>query len=237
MLRGEVETEPIIAQVDPSLCIGCNECEEVCSYGAIGLELYQNRLVSVVNESLCKGCGTCAATCPAHAITINHFDYDQIYEQVSEALKPESGKSPKIVGFLCNWCSYAGADNAGVSRFQYPPEIRPVRVMCSGRVDAEFILKAFLHGADGVLVTGCHIGDCHYIEGNHATRDRLGYLKQVLPSLGIDGRRLRLEWVSASEDKKFADTVDDFVKTIKSIGPFGTEHQSNFQPRIEGEVE
>ncbi|MHA1681332.1 MAG: hydrogenase iron-sulfur subunit [Promethearchaeota archaeon] len=238
MLRGEVETEPIIARVDASLCIGCGECEDSCSYGAIGLKILEGGTVSEVNPSLCKGCGTCAATCPAHAISINHFEYSQVYTQVEESLKSAGKVECRIVAFLCNWCSYAGADNAGVSRFQYPPEIRPIRVMCSGRVDPEFVLKAFLNGADGVLVTGCHIGDCHYIAGNHATRDRLHHLKQLLPTLGIDPGRLRLEWVSASEGKKFAEVVESFVGTIKELGTFGSERalQSSFG-RIEGEVE
>ncbi|MHA1697226.1 MAG: hydrogenase iron-sulfur subunit, partial [Promethearchaeota archaeon] len=221
MLKGEIETEPIIAEVDPHLCIGCLECEKVCAYGAIGLKQFGEKTVSEVNPSICKGCGTCAATCPAHAITIHHFDYEQIHSQVKEAVKSE--ETPKIVTFLCNWCSYAGADNAGVSRFQYQTPIRPIRVMCSGRVDPEFILRAFLEGADGVLVTGCHIGDCHYLEGNYSTRERLAFLKSVLPLIGINPKRLRLEWVSASEGRKFADIVNEFVETVKSLGPFGSE--------------
>jgi F420-non-reducing hydrogenase iron-sulfur subunit len=134
---------------------------------------------------------------------------------------------PTIVGFCCNWCSYAGADLAGVSRFQYPPNIRIIRVMCSGRVDPTFILKALQVGADGVLVAGCHPGDCHYISGNYKARRRMPLLKKVLAQLGIEGERVRLEWVSASEGARFAELVSDFTQTIKKLGPgpFGKQQQ------------
>jgi len=131
----------------------------------------------------------------------------------------ENGFEPKIVGFCCNWCSYAGADLAGVSRFQYPPNIRIIRVMCSGRVDPTFILKALEVGADGVLVAGCHPGDCHYIAGNYKTARRIPLLKKMLGQLGIESERVRLEWVSASEGAKFAEVVTDFTQTIKKLGP------------------
>ncbi|TFG08664.1 MAG: hydrogenase iron-sulfur subunit [Promethearchaeota archaeon] len=126
---------------------------------------------------------------------------------------------PEILVFCCNWCSYAGADLAGVSRFQYPPNMRIVRVMCSGRVDPAFVLKALKDGADGVLITGCHIGDCHYISGNEYTRDRFKRMHEILiKQLGIDERRVRLEWVSASEGKRFADLITEFTNQIKEIG-------------------
>ena len=129
------------------------------------------------------------------------------------------GFEPKIIGFCCNWCSYAGADLAGVSRFQYPPPIRIIRVMCSGRVDPTFILKALEMGADGVLIAGCHPGDCHYISGNYKVARRILLLKKVLEQLGIEKERIRLEWVSASEGARFAEVVTDFTQTIKNLGP------------------
>lgn len=129
------------------------------------------------------------------------------------------GFEPKIVGFCCNWCSYAGADLAGVSRFQYPPNIRIIRVMCSGRVDPTFILKALEVGADGVLIAGCHPGDCHYMSGNYKAERRILLLKKVLEQLGIEKERIRLEWVSASEGARFAEVVTDFTQTIKNLGP------------------
>ena len=132
----------------------------------------------------------------------------------------KNGFEPKIIGFLCNWCSYAGADLAGVSRIQYPPNIRIIRVMCSGRIDPVFVLKAFKDGADGVLVAGCHLpSDCHYISGNFKAARRINLLKKILEEFGVEPERVRLEWVSASEGDKFATVVRDMVKEIKELGP------------------
>ena len=125
---------------------------------------------------------------------------------------------PKIVGFFCNWCSYAGADLAGTSRTKYPPNVRVIRVMCSGRVDERLILKSFALGADGVLVCGCHPGDCHYQKGNLSARRMVTGLRPFLETIGIGGDRLRLEWISASEAPKVAETVRSFTQTIKGLG-------------------
>ncbi len=126
---------------------------------------------------------------------------------------------PKIIGFLCNWCSYTGADLAGVSRLQYPPNIRIIKVMCSGRVNPQFVLKAFQEGADGVLVSGCHPGDCHYIEGNYHARRKLTLLGDFLEHVGIEPERFQVSWVSASEGRKFADVVTEFTEKVKALGP------------------
>ena len=126
---------------------------------------------------------------------------------------------PKIVGFLCNWCSYTGADLAGVSRIQSAPNVRVIRTMCSGRVDPSFVLKAFQLGADGVVVMGCHLGDCHYQEGNYKTIRRIPFLKRLVAGFGIDPRRLRLEWVSASEGDRFAHVVNEFTEEVRALGP------------------
>jgi F420-non-reducing hydrogenase iron-sulfur subunit len=135
-------------------------------------------------------------------------------------MSDKDGFEPKIIGFLCNWCSYAGADLAGVSRIQYPTNIRIIRVMCSGRIDPAFIFEAFKDGADGVLVAGCHLpSDCHYISGNFKALRRITLLKETLRELGIEPERLRLEWVSASEGDKFASIVRDMVDDLKKIGP------------------
>jgi len=125
---------------------------------------------------------------------------------------------PKIIAFLCNWCSYAGADLAGTSRIKYPPSILPVRVMCSSRVDPLFVLNAYLGGADGVLVAGCHPGDCHYQEGNYFTRRRFAMLKKIVEGAGLESDRLRLSWVSASEGTKYAQVATDFTSKIKELG-------------------
>ncbi len=125
---------------------------------------------------------------------------------------------PKLLGFLCNWCSYAGADLAGVSRIQYPPNMRVIRVMCSGRVDPKFIIKALELGIDGVYVMGCHIGDCHYLEGNYEAVKKFDMTKKFLKIIGLDDR-IRLDWVSASEGQRFGELVSKFVEDIRALGP------------------
>jgi F420-non-reducing hydrogenase iron-sulfur subunit len=126
---------------------------------------------------------------------------------------------PRIVGFFCNWCSYRGADLAGTSRMKYPANLRVIRVMCSGSVDEKMILKAFIAGADGILVSGCHPGDCHYKKGNLNARRRFTGLSPFLEAVGISKDRLRLEWISASEGSKIAETIKSFTQTIKELGP------------------
>ena len=133
----------------------------------------------------------------------------------------------KILGISCNWCSYAGADLAGTSRKKYSPNVRIVRVMCSGRVEPTFILKAFEKGADGVLICGCHPGECHYAEGNYKTARRVPLLKKMLSQLGIEDERVRLEWVSASEGDRFASIVDDVTEKVRRLGPFSPNHGGN----------
>ncbi len=125
---------------------------------------------------------------------------------------------PKIIGFMCNWCCYAGADLAGVSRFRYPPNIRIIRVMCSGRIDPEIILDTFLYGADGVFIGGCHLGDCHYVEGNYYAEKKIEMARRLLKEAGVEPERLRLEWVSASEGERFAATIKEFTEEIKEMG-------------------
>ncbi len=139
----------------------------------------------------------------------------------SQATSDDAGSDfePRIIGFLCNWCSYTGADLAGVSRLQYPPNFIPIRVMCTGAIDAVYVIKALLEGADAVLVAGCHPGDCHYLSGNYKARRRVAILKKLLEDLGLEERRVRLEWISASEGQKFADTVNEMVREAKKLGP------------------
>jgi coenzyme F420-reducing hydrogenase delta subunit len=126
---------------------------------------------------------------------------------------------PKIIAFLCNWCSYAGADLAGVSRFQYPPHVRVIRVPCSGRVNPLFVLKALYEGADGVLVSGCHPGDCHYQSGNYYARRRLEVFKKLLDFVGLNPARFKMAWVSASEGAQFAQLIREFTAEVKEAGP------------------
>jgi heterodisulfide reductase subunit A len=218
MRLGYIITETNVAEVDPELCISCGTCADVCPYGAVSFQAPNFK--SYINDAICKGCGVCAVICPAKAITIQGFTNFQILEQISKALHgPFPNGGPKIVGFCCNWCSYAGADLAGISRFQYPANIRIIRVMCSGRIDPFFILWAFMEGADGVFVSGCHPGDCHYITGNIYAQERIESMKKALSSVGIDHRRLCLEWVSASEGKRFSELITNFTETIGALGP------------------
>lgn len=138
----------------------------------------------------------------------------------------ETGFEPKIIAFCCNWCAYAGADLAGVSRVQYPPNIRIIRLMCSGRLEPEIVVKSLFYGADGVLVLGCHIGECHYLTGNHRVKKRIAIVRRLLSYLGIDPRRVRLDWVSAAEGARFAQIVTEFTEEIRKLGPISEEMSS-----------
>jgi F420-non-reducing hydrogenase iron-sulfur subunit len=130
-----------------------------------------------------------------------------------------TGFEPKLVGFLCNWCSYTGADLAGTSRIKYASNLRVIRTMCTARIDPTFILKALLEGADGVLICGCHPGDCHYVEGNYKAMRRYPLLKKLLDDYGIEPERVQLEWVSASEGRRFAEVVDHMTEQLRTLGP------------------
>ena len=132
---------------------------------------------------------------------------------------PGPGFDPRIVVFACNWCSYAGADTAGVSRIQHQPHFRMIRVMCSGRIQPAFVFRAFEKGADGVLVSGCHFGDCHYIFGNHRAVEQFEVTRRLLHTLGLEDDRIRLEWVSAAEGPRWAALIDEFVAQIEALGP------------------
>jgi len=222
-----LETEGITSQVNENKCIGCGRCIELCPYNAIeliettkqmGLYTSNNNKAHVI-KAVCKGCGTCMAECPASAITMSHFGNTQIEPMIKEAVKRlDKNGQPRIVAFLCNWCSYAGADLAGVSRYQYPPNIRVIRVMCSGGMSKNFILQAFLKGADGVFIAGCHLGDCHYISGNENAYPRMDHLKTLLRKIGIEEERLEIHQISASEGKKFAEKITAFTKKISKLG-------------------
>ncbi|MEM2675990.1 MAG: CoB-CoM heterodisulfide reductase HdrA2 [Candidatus Bathyarchaeia archaeon] len=210
--------EPIIAVVDASKCRNvttkCGVCAERCPYGAIKIE--EKKPAQVVT-AMCHGCGTCAAECPADAIQQMHFTDAQILAQLRTAL--EKDPEDKILAFLCNWCSYAGADLAGTSRFEYPPTIRPIRVMCSGRVDRDFVLEAFRLGAGMVLVAACHLPyDCHYISGNWKMKARMDALAPMLHKLGLSPERFRVEYISAAEGVKFAELIREMTEQMRALG-------------------
>jgi F420-non-reducing hydrogenase iron-sulfur subunit len=138
---------------------------------------------------------------------------------MNETVSQPSGWQPRIVAFFCNWCTYTAADLAGVSRLKYAPNVRVIRLMCSGRVDPQFILDALARGADGVLIGGCHLGDCHYVEGNYKTMRRFQMLKRVLSDMGIDEQRVRMEWISASEGERVKTVINEMVEQVKALGP------------------
>ncbi|MCZ7557536.1 MAG: hydrogenase iron-sulfur subunit [Bacteroidia bacterium] len=145
---------------------------------------------------------------------------------------------PRIIAFFCNWCTYTAADLAGVSRLKYAPNTRIVRVMCSGRIDPQFILDAFVHGADGVLIGGCHPGDCHYTEGNYKTLRRHHLLRRMLMDMGIDERRLRLEWISASEGDKVRDVINGMVTELQTMGPLAlNDNMTRFDAELESDLD
>lgn len=139
----------------------------------------------------------------------------------------KDNSKPKIIAFCCNWCSYAGADAAGTARLQIKPHFRVIRTMCSSRIDPELILESFKKGAWGVLVAGCHPGDCHYVNGNYKTQRRIALLKKLLEELGIESKRIRLEWISANEGGKFQKVVNEFVDEIAALGPLKTGHNGS----------
>jgi len=210
--------EPIIAVVDPNKCRNtktkCGICETRCPYGAVKAPEGQP---AQVTTAMCHGCGTCVAECPADAVTQMHFTDAQIFAQIRAAL--EENPEGKILGFLCNWCSYAGADLAGTSRFEYPPTVRAIRVMCSGRVDRDFVLEAFRLGAGMVLVAACHLPyDCHYISGNVKMKARMEALAKIFEKLGLSPERFKVEYVSAAEGVKFAELIKEMSEQMETLG-------------------
>ena len=217
LLSDTWEIEPVIARVDPDICISaqgkkCGLCAEACPYGAIVVVQGQ---AAQVTQAKCHGCGGCVAECPHNAISQDHFTDAQIVAQLRELLrdKPEE----KILAFMCHWCSYGGADNAGTSHFEYPADSRGIRVMCSARMDQDFILEAFRRGAGMVLVSGCHPQDCHYITGQQVAAKRFDRIPRTLERLGISPDRFRVEWISAAEGEKYARVITEMHDKLASL--------------------
>jgi heterodisulfide reductase subunit A len=214
MHAGEVRVEAITAVVDEEACTACGLCARVCPYNAIEVDVKAKTPAHVI-EAACAGCGTCTAECAFGAITQRHFTDEQIEAQIDQST--ESKNEDLVVTFACNWCSYAGADFAGVSRMQMPTNARVIRTMCSGRISIDFILRAFANGAPTVLVSGCHLTDCHYINANQQTKKRVEKLWKRFDKWGIRKERLGLAWVSAAEGAKFQKTVTDMTELAKSV--------------------
>ncbi|MBU2550539.1 MAG: hydrogenase iron-sulfur subunit [Proteobacteria bacterium] len=217
MSAGEVTVEAITASVNPDRCMGCGLCEPVCPFKSIRLEGEGKERKAFIIEASCQGCGTCAAECQFGAIDMKHFNDQQILAQIDAATEKEPEKL--VVAFCCNWCSYAGADFAGVSRMQYPTPVRIIRTMCSGRVSTRFIAEAFVKGAAAVLVSGCHPADCHYIDANLQTEKRVNKLWKRMEKAGLDPKRLQLAWISAAEGNRFAEKISEMNEIIQKVTP------------------
>lgn len=209
MKKGYVEAEGIVADIDLAECSQCGLCSKNCPFGAIDVD--EAKRPKVI-KALCKGCGLCAADCPKECITIVHYSDEQLKAQVEAALAEDPGK--KILGFVCHWCALGGVDMAGVSRLQYPPHGRLIRVMCSARVPMKLVERAFELGAAGVLVVGCEFPTCHYISGNYACEARMKKAKKRLERKGYDPERLWVGWCSAADGPKFAHMMRSMVKEL-----------------------
>ncbi|MGB9683875.1 MAG: CoB-CoM heterodisulfide reductase HdrA2 [Candidatus Bathyarchaeales archaeon] len=213
MAKGKVTVEAITPILDEEKCKACGLCTKVCPYNAITLNKELKRVEIV--EAACGRCGTCAAECPSDALTQSHFTDEQVMAQIDAVTEHDAEK--KIVAFCCNWCAYAGADFAGVSRMQYPPNVRIIRTMCSGRVAPKFVERAFARGAAAVLVAGCHPGDCHYINANYQTQKRVERLWRKMEQSGLDKERLQLLWVTAAEGERFTSKIREMQKLIEKV--------------------
>jgi heterodisulfide reductase subunit A len=216
MAKGTIKVEAITASVNQDICTSCGVCARVCPFNAITVDT-KKKIPAQVIDAACMGCGTCAAECNFYAITMRHFNDEQLMAQVDAAT--EVSPEENILAFCCNWCSYAGADAAGTARLQYPANIRVIRTMCSGRVDEKFIWRGFERGAPLVWVTGCHIGDCHYIDANHWTKRRVEKMWRRMKKYGLREERLQLDWISSAEGSKFARRARELQDVLKGVSP------------------
>lgn len=218
---GRVKVEAITAEIIRDDCNMCGRCARVCPYHAIVEPDKKLGVFPLVVQAACAGCGTCSAECPNDTITMRHFSDLQILGQIDAIL--EEKPMEKVVTFACNWCSYAGGDTCGTSRFQYPASVRLIRTMCSGRVDEDFVWRALEQGAPLVLISGCHFTDCHYINAVTWTQQRVERLWGQMEKLGIRPERLQLEWISAAEGSKFARVMTQMDELLKQVTPAEVE--------------
>jgi heterodisulfide reductase subunit A len=218
LARDTIEKEPITAQLIDEKCIYCGRCVPACPFGAIELLGPIKEGPLQIIDAACQGCGACAAECNYDAITMPYFTSDQIIAQIDAALaeKPQE----KVLVFACNWCSYAGADQAGIEKIQYPPSSRIIRTMCSARIEEGFVAHAFDKGVGAVLVTGCRLtekgSDCHYINANALTLKRFQFWQRKYERKGVAPERLQLQWISASEGREFAAKLKEMDEIVRA---------------------
>ncbi len=227
LCKDSLTCNPCVAQPDEMMCNGCSNCEKVCPYGAITYidkefrgpnRTTLVRRVAQVNPAVCQGCGACTVACMSGAMDLKGLLQPANHGGGGCDMQVNGSWTPTIVAFCCNWCSYAGADLSGTNRLSYPANVKIIRIPCSCRLNPMFILRAFQRGADGVILCGCHPGDCHYTTGNYYARRRMTLLFSMLDFLGIERERTRVEWVSAAEGAKFAKTMNEFAETITKLG-------------------
>ncbi|MHA2371424.1 MAG: hydrogenase iron-sulfur subunit [Candidatus Thorarchaeota archaeon] len=216
--KGDIVTEACIPSFDQEPCLSCRLCEQTCNADAIRFD----NDYPTISQAACRACGACVAACPSGALDLPCLTNKQLVEATKAAVEFNPVR-PAIVGYLCRWCAYSAADKAGTSRLTYPSNMIPIKVPCTGRLNAETILTAFSEGADGVAILGCHEQDCHYRSGAKQAKSRTETLREVIEAAGIDGRRLYFGSASASESDSFAEQVTNFVTRIMKLGPLGTE--------------
>ncbi len=215
--RGVIEKEPLTAQVNMELCIACMRCVKVCPYGAIEQIGPVKEGTIVIHEAACMGCGTCPGECNFDAIDMPYFTKEQILAQIDAALHEQPEE--KCLVFTCNWCSYAGADLAGIEKRQYPTSARIIRTMCSARFEEDFIARSFERGAGAVLLTGCRLtetgSDCHYNYANKQTWKRFKHWQRRYERKGVEPDRFQLRWISAAEGKEFAEKIAEMDEIVR----------------------
>jgi heterodisulfide reductase subunit A len=219
LARDHIEKEPITAQLDLDKCIFCGRCVPVCPYGAVEMLGPIKEGPLRIIEAACQGCGSCAAECSNYeAIIMPYFTKEQIMAQIDAALAERPQE--KVLVFACNWCSYAGADQAGVEKIQYPPSARIIRTMCSARLEEDFVARAFEREVGAVLITGCRLtengSDCHYINANTHTLKRFEFWRRRYERKGMPPERLQLQWISAAEGREFAAKIREMDEIVKA---------------------
>ncbi len=222
IIKGETEFDPYNAYVDAEKCIGCRICVDVCNFSAA----YMDGKKAKIDANACVMCGVCASACPADAIDLGFFKEDAVVAAI-DALAQEKTADPLILVFACHFCSYGAADLAGTTKIQYEPNVRIIRTLCSGRVDPEWILRALKKGIDGVIVSGCRFGECHFKVGNYHAEERVKALKEALRETGINPERVTTIWHSAGEASGIAEDFNEFVEKIREIGSIEQEVLKN----------